>query len=291
MNARGIILIVVALVIAGGTAMLAKNWLGNNAGNATTQAQPEEKAKRVLVAATNLTIGHIITQDDFLWQSWPDDNINANYLVEGVQKVNDLVGHVVRHGLIAGEPVTALRFVQPGDRGFVAAFLKPGLRAVTIPVNRAAGLGGLVFPGDRVDIILTHEIVDESNITRQASETVIQNARVLAVDMRTDDQGTKPELGKSVTIEVTPKMVEQLGVVQRLGTITLSLRSLSAPEGSGKTAVNHDDEFPTSSMGTYTIDAEVSKLIPESDAQKGKATVSVIRGGSVSTKEVKGIKK
>lgn len=290
MNARGIILIVVALVIAGGTAMLAKNWLGSNAGTNTAQTQPEKKATRVLVASKNLTLGHIIVAEDLVWQSWPDDNLNENYLVEGKNNPKDLEGHVVRHGLIAGEPITTLRLVQSGERGFVAAFLKPGLRAVTIPVNRAAGLGGLVFPGDRVDIILTHEIVDESGVSRQASENVIQNARILAVDMRTDDQGTTPALGKSVTIEVTPKMVEQLGVVQRLGTLTLSLRSLSEPEGSSKTAVNHDDELPTSAMSTYTLDAEVSKLIPKSDAQKGKSIISVTRGGAVSTQEIKGNK-
>jgi pilus assembly protein CpaB len=290
MNARGLILIIVALVIAGGTAMLAKSWLGNNAATTAGQTQPVKKATRVLVASKNLTIGHIIVAEDLIWQSWPDDNINDSYIVEGKGKIDELPGRVVRHGLIIGEPITTGRLVQAGERGFVAAFLKPGLRAVTIPVNRAAGLGGLVFPGDRVDIILTHEIIDESGVLRQASENVIQNARVLAVDMRTDDQGTTPELGKSVTIEVTPKMVEQLGVVQRLGTLSLSLRGLTAPDGKGQTAVNHDDDLPTSAMSTYTLDAEVSKLIPKSDAKKGRATVSVTRGGEVSTKEFKGNK-
>ena len=58
-----------------------------------------------------------------------------------------------------GRPaVTAGSVVKPGERGFLAAVLEPGMRAISVPVDEAAGNAGLIFPGDRVDLILTQTI-------------------------------------------------------------------------------------------------------------------------------------
>ena len=281
MNLRSIILVVVALAVAGATALLTRSWLGANrpqqvvAAPAPTPAQPTVK---VLVARNNLPIGRILEAEDMRWQSWPDGNLPDSYVINGKGTLEAQIGKVVRHGIVAGDPVTTGRIVGPGQRGFMAAILSPGMRAVTVPITATSGIAGFIFPGDRVDLILTHEVGDTNGMTRQVSETVMRNVRILAVDRRTNDQTNQPALGKTVTIEVTPKIAEKISVLRRVGQISLSLRSLARAEGESADALSQEDILPEASGFTHTWDAEVSSLLPPVEKDQGLHTVTVSRG-------------
>ena len=169
--------------------------------------------------------------ENLRWQTWPADDIAAAYIVEGKGKVEDFVGAVVRSASSDGEPVTDGRIVRPGDRGFMAAVLTPGYRAVTVTVTVSSGLAGFVFPGDRVDLLLTLAVPGETDgkLQRHASETLLTNLRVLAVDQRADDQSKEVVVAKTATLEVTPKQAETIAVATELGNLSLSLRSLATP--------------------------------------------------------------
>ena len=125
----------------------------------------------------------------------------------------------MRTEITAGQPVTRGSLVRPGERGFLAAALGPGMRAVTVPVSASSGVAGFVFPGDRVDIVLTQEVEgggDGSPL--RASETIFRNVRVLAVDQRLDardEEGNSvAQPGSNVTLEATPRMAERIAVAQ-----------------------------------------------------------------------------
>jgi pilus assembly protein CpaB len=156
------------------------------------------------------------------------------YYVEGAPDGDPkkLLGTVVRYQITAGQPVTRGSLVGPQDRGFLAAALGPGMRAITVPVNSSSGVAGFVFPGDRVDLVLTQQVEGGGDgPALKVSETIIRNIRVLATDQRVD---SKDEDGKTVvktfanvTLEVTPRIAEKVAVAQSLGTLSLSLRSLA----------------------------------------------------------------
>jgi pilus assembly protein CpaB len=139
----------------------------------------------------------------------------------------------VRNAITAGQPITQGALVKPGDRGFLAAALGPGMRAVTVPVSAQTGVAGFVFPGDRIDLVLTQTVTGGGDgPPLKVSETIMRNMRVLATDQRTDN--TVDDKGKSVvrtfsnvTLEATPKIAEQIAVAQTLGSISLSLRSIA----------------------------------------------------------------
>lgn len=276
MNPRSIILVVVALVVAGLAAFLARGFISANQPQQAAQVAPV--GPKILVAAINLPIGHVVTAKDLRWQSWPDGNVSENYLRDGTAKVQSVVGYVVRHGITVGEPITTARIVGPSERGYVAASLGEGMRAITVSINKASGVAGLLFPGDRVDIILTHTIVDDNGITRQVGETVFQNIRILAIDVRTNDQTNKPGVGKTATLEVTPKLAEKIAVVQRLGSLTLVLRSIKRPDGEESTELARDESMPVSGAQTYSFDAEVSALSPPLDMGDSKQVVIISKG-------------
>lgn len=279
MNLRSIILVVVALAVAGATALLTRSWLGANRPQQVVAApSPAQPTIKVLVARNNLPIGKILEAEDMRWQSWPDGNLPESYIINGKGTLEAQIGKVVRHGIVAGDPVTTGRIVGPGQRGFMAAILSPGMRAVTVPITATSGIAGFIFPGDRVDLILTHEVGDSDGRTRQVSETVLRNVRILAVDRRTNDQSNQPALGKTVTIEVTPKIAEKISVLRRVGQISLSLRSLARAENESSEALSQEDILPDASRFTHTWDAEVSGLLPPIDKERAVHTVTVSRG-------------
>ena len=283
--ARKLLLIIFALLIAGSTVWFVRNWAGNQ-GNVAVQ-QPAEapqivqkrEIKKILVAAQNLPAGTLVRENHVKWQEWPEsDGLEEQYVVENSRPVDEFYGTVVRSGLSAGEPITDSRMVKPGQQGFLAAVLKPGKRAVSIQVDETTGVAGFIFPGDRVDVILTLEIIQEnveSSRPRHASETILSNVRVVAMDQSTDDQEQQVVVRRIATLEVTPKQVEKITVSRALGRLSLSLRSIATSSDNG-------------AAGGFTWDSDASSLIAK-PAASGKAAdkVMVIRGGDSQSKEFK----
>jgi pilus assembly protein CpaB len=241
MNMRNIILIFAALLVAGGTAFVARGLLTSQPQQ-QAQVQQEAKAKKVLVAKVDLPTGSFIKPEDLTWQKWPSDGINSVYMLEGQSDMNSVVGAVVRKPIFTGQPVTEAMIARPGDRGFLAAVLTPGMRAMTIGVGNVGAVAGLIFPGDRVDILLTQRMpkfkgdagelddADAGKYRPRTTETLFENVRILATNRRLNDIDKEPKDVDNITIEVTPKQAEMLTVVREVGTLTLSLRGLAQPE-------------------------------------------------------------
>src|SRR3546814_89763 len=148
------------------------------------------------------------------------------------------------------------------------------MRAVTGPVTATSGIAGLVFPGDRVDLIMTvkQQQRDGDNFadTRFLSHTVLRNVRVLAVDQKTENTSGEAAVAKTATLEVEPKQAEAVAQALEMGRLSLSLRSL-ARKGSGV------GEEPVLVRGSYTLDSELLHL-PAQHAATRK-TVVILRGG------------
>jgi pilus assembly protein CpaB len=233
MDVKKLALLVGALVIAVITAVMAKNMFAG-AGTQQAAAAPVPVGPKVLVAKKALPVGTIIDADSFAFQPWPKELMQSAYYVEG-QPDGDprkLLGTVVRNAITAGQPVTRGSLVGPQDRGFLAAALGPGMRAITVPVSVSSSVAGFVFPGDHIDLMLTQQVQGGGDgPALKVSETIIRNLRVLATDQRitsTDDEGkTKVQTFSNVTLEVTPKIAEKIAVAQSLGSLSLSLRSIA----------------------------------------------------------------
>jgi pilus assembly protein CpaB len=235
MGPRRIIVLLIALVVAGGTAMFARSWVAGQQANVkvVTAPAPQQDFHAVLVAESDLPAGRFLKPQDLRWQQWPTDDVPETYVLKGQRSEADMVGAVVRSRIAAGEPVTDGAVVKPGDRGFLAAVLSPGMRAVSIPVNATSSHSGLIFPGDRVDLILTQSLMAaEGDSVRRVSETVLSDIRIIAMGGDTSDdpaEGETNERAKTATFEVTPQQAEQVTLLTELGKLSLSLRSLATP--------------------------------------------------------------
>ncbi len=276
MDRKKLVLLLGALIVAVGTAFVARTMFAGNAAPAA-EAAAQPTGPRVLVAKRALPVGTIITADSVGYQPWPDELVQDAYFIDGTADVNALMGTVVRYPVTAGEPVTQGALVAPGDRGFLAAALGPGMRAVTVPVSAQTGVAGFVFPGDRIDLVLTQTVEGDGQALR-AAETVLSNLRVLATDQTTeqttDDAGkTVVNTFQTVTLEVTPKIAEKIAVAQTVGTLSLVLRSIRD---------NSDELERAVASGEITIPAGATR---EQEERLLKAAMSrpIDKGSSFAT--------
>ena len=150
MRARTLILFFVALTLAGGTALLVRSFLAQRPDvDAQALARPAAPQKNVLVARGAIARGQILKSQDFSWQVWPEGGIDKNYIQNGTRTPESFAGSVARDSFAPGEPITDSKIVSPGSRGFLAAVLAPGKRAISVPVTATSGISGFIFPGDQ----------------------------------------------------------------------------------------------------------------------------------------------
>ena len=239
MEPKKIALLVGALVVALVTALMARSMMMKSATPSAIAMPkifaPTPTGPKVLVATRPLPVGTILDDSSYKYQPWPKDLIQGAYYVDGKGgDRNDLAvlrGSVVRTAVSAGQPITMGSVVQPGDRGFLAAALGPGMRAITVQVNAVTGVAGFVFPGDRVDLMLTSTIDGQGGPTLKTAETIVRNLRVLAADSRTtsEDKDGKKVVTQTntVTLETTPRIAEKIQVSMAVGSLSLSLRPIA----------------------------------------------------------------
>lgn len=285
MDKRKLTLLLAALVIAVGTALAARSlFVGASAPAAEAAPAPEANGPKVLVAQRALPVGTIITADSVSFQAWPKDMVQDAYFIDGEADMTKLLGTVVRNPITAGQPLTQGTLVAPGDRGFLAAALGPGMRAITIPVSVKTGVAGFIFPGDHVDLVLTQTVKGAEGQPLKASETILKNLRILATDQATSTEMVEGKsvvrTSSTVTLEVTPRIAEKVAVAETIGQLSLSLRSLAdnqseldraiasgsvkVPEGASKEqedkilsqAMNRPVEGPT----TFQTGGDVSRF-------------------------------
>jgi pilus assembly protein CpaB len=298
MNSKRIVFLLLAVIVAGTTAFVARTWLQSEraaiAAQYSGQRQVAAKpAAQVLVAKNAIRTGQLIKPDDLRWQPWPQGNLPASYIIEGKRPISDFVGAVVRISFHVGAPIVESDIVMPGSRGFLAAVLKPGLRAVSVPATATSTVSGFIYAGDRVDVLLTHALTNGTGQNHNATETILRNARVIAMDQKLDfTPGDKPDIAKTATLELTAKQTEIVTLAVKMGELSLVLRSLQDPADEERDVAGGEDA--TAELGdSFTHDSQVSRLIkdpnpPPKPPDAMKTSVFVLRGARGTKQELDG---
>jgi pilus assembly protein CpaB len=196
-------------------------------------AAPPAKTQ-VLVAAHALRAGSLLKYDDIQPHEVLAADVGAGARIDTPPARAELVGSMVRRSLQPQEVLLPADLLRPGDHGFLAAVLRPGMRATTVGVDAVSGSAGLIWPGDHVDVILT-AVTDDQTLPaarRASAETVLGDVRVIAIDQQLmqgaagapTDQGT----ARTVTLEVTEVQAERVSLAARLGHLSLIVRAADA---------------------------------------------------------------
>src|SRR6266581_4590436 len=184
-----------------------------------TQASSRPKTKSVVAAAVALQPGTPITAENLTEINWPE-----NVALEGlVEKKEEVTGHVVMYAIAANDPVLKRDLASSSSFG-LAAKIPDGMRATAVKTNEVMNIAGFIFPGSRVDVLVT--IRSDNNNASTTSRTVLQNVQVLSTGTRMDpDPNGKPENVSVVTLLVTPEQSEKLALAENQGTVQFVLRN------------------------------------------------------------------
>jgi pilus assembly protein CpaB len=200
-----------------------------------SSAPPPPLRTRVLAAATALRAGTLIKPQDLDAAELLPADVPADATRDSPAARAGLTGAMILHSMVPGQPILSANLVRPGDHGFLAAVLSPGLRAVTVAVDSVSGTAGLIWPGDRVDVVLTQTMDDAlpGSGHRVAAQTVLSDTRVIAIDQQLVQgqlpDGVPPPANRTATLEVTASQVERILVAVKLGHLSLSVLSAQRP--------------------------------------------------------------
>lgn len=240
MNKNIVIVLVGGFVIALFVSIMVQSALKQNKPQPVTI----EKVK-ILVAAKDLKVGHIIQKDDLTWQEWPKDNIFMGAIIQtSEQEPTEVVSGKLLRSLSEGQPVHKTVFASEEAGDFLSTKIKDGYRAVGLSVKKHIVADRLVKPGDYVDVIVTYRVrvntrnnpQAQSVVNRYASETVIENVQILAIDdnaqtavdaIDSESKNAKKSTKSSttVTLEVSSEQAEKLVLADQLGSIHFAVRS------------------------------------------------------------------
>lgn len=259
-----------------------------------------------LVAAHPLRAGSLIKPEDLTTDEIAQPEVPAGASRDTSQGRSSLTGAMIRRSLSAGQPIVPEDVVRPGDHGFLAAVLRPEMRAISVAVDTVSGAAGLIWPGDRVDLILTQALEDPTLAIgrRVAAETVLSDVRVIAVDQQLV-QGQAPDgsvapANRTATLEVTAAQAERVLVAGRLGKLSLSVLSADGsrdstasagqaekppvlstakPNPSPITAIK-DSAGPAKQTQGVTWAGDVSPALGSSEVRSAPVMVHVYQGGA-----------
>ncbi len=228
----------------------------------------------VLAAARPLPVGTLLTEEHFTEAGIEEDLVRRRHIeTEDLDQDEMPYGYVVRESIAAGASVTWSSLVGPRQRGFLAAVLKPGMRALTVKLGAGTRHSGLVDPGDRVDVVLTAHSRerDQANVL---ARTILEDVRVVAVDRRIGSAAGASAPGHEVerkeivtaTLEVLPSQTGLLALGELEGELSLAVRPLAA---AGAPAEPLD-----------VVDMQSLLALPEENLRQ--KTVRVVRGSAVS---------
>lgn len=257
MRGNTIIMIVLAGVFGVLAVVLINIWL---ASQRSAMASAEGvQADTVVVAAVGLKFGDTLSADKLREVAWPAGSVPAG----AFKTTKELLTGDPKQALQAigaNEPVLATKITGPGQRATLSAVLGEGMKAVSIRVNDVLGVAGFVFPGDRVDVLLTRTLRNPDGVDQSFVDVLLQSVKVLAIDQVADESKESPTVVKAVTVEVSTKDAQKLTLAAGAGQLSLALRQAAASKG-------ETNERVTLSDLTGETPADVAKRQAELDKQ------------------------
>ena len=283
MNKNIVIVLVGGFLVAVLVAVLVNMSLGSD-----DPAPADVQKIEIAVATKDLNIGHELKPGDMVWSPWPEDAMFSGAVRKGdpSERPEDLLKGRLSQAVAEGQPILKSFLIGETKGNFLAASLPPGMRAMGVSVKAETMAGGFIGPGDFVDVILTHKprIRDRNNdavamiVSEYATETIVENVRVLAVDQTSKRDEDKAKVARTVTIAVDAKGAEMLALAKEMGDITLVLRSL----GDEKTVLD----------GDHTTDVKVSPILRnivkmESSSSGASGIVRIYNGEEINNMTVR----
>lgn len=219
-------------VLGLGALFVAKTVLPNVASAKPGAVVPAQAGVPIVVAAKDIKYGDKLEAGMLTIANVPAQvaPVGAFSTVQQVLSQDHGGAPVALQPIAAREALLPTKLSGPGARPSVAAEIAEGMRAYTIKVTDVTGAGGHALPGDHVDVVLMRDLTPTAQNRTYVSDVVLQNVRVLGVDLNADLSSNKPSEPKNATLEVSVEDAQKLAIASTLGTLSLALRRTGEAE-------------------------------------------------------------
>jgi pilus assembly protein CpaB len=212
MRLNSVFILVIAIVMGGIAAFLARNWL-------VSRTQVAATTTTIIAAAKPLPFGTPLTEDNVEEMLWAAKVVPAGSFASKQALFKD--GRRITLATIQqNEPILVSKVTGPGQRASLSTLLDADKRAITIRVDDVRGVAGFILPNDRVDVVL----IRSDSSAGHHSDVLLQDVKVIAVDQLASEQKDRPTVAKAVTLEVTPYQAQKIVLATNIGQLSLILR-------------------------------------------------------------------
>jgi pilus assembly protein CpaB len=292
MERRNLIIVGVAVVLGLLAVYLANTWFSGMEQREERVAE-EQQLARIAVANNDMEFGAALTRDNVRLVNWPADSVPQGAYRDSEFDALLSGGNVAIRPIARGEPVLLSRI---SERAVLSANIPEGMRAVTVPVDAVSGVAGFVTPGDVVDVLLTRQIPgDGANGDDKMVSVILESVPVLAIDLRADEQNSQAALGKTATLQATPRDAQKLVLATQVGRLSLALRNIESLDNGSRATVTTRDlgggyyigaraSAPTRAAGASA--PAIAGAVAAAPRRPSGPTMVVVRGIETTQEEV-----
>jgi len=198
-------------------------FLANTYLSATKARNDAQGTSKIAVATVPLSFGVDITPDKVRYVDFPNSSIPPGAFQNTAELLPRGTKRIALMPIAINEPILASKISGAGKGASIASLLPAGMRAAAVRINDVSGVAGFVQPNDSVDVLITRT-VSTADRSVQATDILLQNVRVIAIDQQSRNADGTPKVAKTVTLEVTPLDAQKLALAQEVGSLSLVLR-------------------------------------------------------------------
>jgi pilus assembly protein CpaB len=280
-------------VLGIGALIVARVWLPqSNAHGAAGKPAVATDTVPVVVASASIPYGAKVDASHLIVERLPAGDAPPGAFSDPSQVIQRQGGvPIALTPIAAREPVLPGKLSGGGAKATVAAVIDEGMRAYTIGVTDINGVGGHVLPGDRVDVIVSRDIPiiqlpgqPNCNCKRIRADVVLQDVKVLGLDLNADPSSTQAAVAHTATLEVSMQDAQKLAVAAQAGTMSLALRRTGSAETTPARTVEISDlqwNGPRAPGGPPQLDVRRLMDVVRHHAEHGAAPQVLIRTRSV----------
>lgn len=243
MNNRFYIMLVIALILAGGAAWMAKNWVTSQAALKT-----EQNVVPIVAAAIDIAYGTKIEATHIKMLGWPQNHVPKGAFTD----TNQVIGKIAQRAFVADEALLEPQIKDKAAGSVLSALIPEGKRAMSVRVDDVAGVAGFITPGNMVDIIATNGKTNNSYV-------LLSNVKVLAIDQVASPEQDKPAVVRALTLEVTFQESTVLVKAMRSGPLYFTLRN---PLDKQDVSVKQTEETPAKPIESVDVSPRSTEQKP-----------------------------
>jgi pilus assembly protein CpaB len=258
----------IAIAAGGAAAYLASRPEAPPVTTGVAPPQAPADTVDVLVAKRDIGMGQSLSPQDIAWAPWPASAPNSAYVRKANRPdaVEQFAGLIAKEAIGNGEPIRESKLIDTKGLGYMAAILPSGMRAVATDISPESATAGFILPNDRVDVILSRRDREAERLTgieSQVAETLLSNIKVLAIDQNVEDKSGRPMVGRTATLELSPRQVETLAMGRLMGTLSLALRSVADSDPSRRGPAPSPDNGGAGRLNTVRFGVTTTTMIPK----------------------------